>query len=141
MYQVKLSFSGYKENFCCVHFYPYKEYRQMSSMIATVRTKCVTVQWWSSKITLCLDVTGSLHIKHFLTRGEHREQVATWPHGPNNVSLFRSEHTIHSCKDSWSLRIITVFCGPLVGLKIEMNNYNGGIKIQCLKKVFHEKSL
>jgi len=52
--------------------------------------------------TLVRDWTGSLHSKHFLTRGEHREQVATCPHGPNRVSRFVSEQTIQSSNDSCS---------------------------------------
>lgn len=42
-------------------------------------------------------------MRHFLTRGEHSEQVAMWPHGPNRVSLFMSEHTMHSSSDSMLL--------------------------------------
>lgn len=45
-------------------------------------------------------------MRHFLTRGEHKEQVAICPHGPKRVSLFISEHTIHSSKVSESLLII-----------------------------------
>lgn len=45
-------------------------------------------------------------MRHFLTRGEHKEQVAMCPHGPKRVSLFMSEHTIHSSKVSESLLII-----------------------------------
>lgn len=50
--------------------------------------------------TLVLDWTCSLQMRHFLTRGEHSEQVAMWPHGPNSVSRFMSEHTIHSSRVS-----------------------------------------
>lgn len=53
--------------------------------------------------TLVLDWTWSLQMRHFLTRGEHREQVAMCPQGPNRVSLFMSEHTIHSSSDSMLL--------------------------------------
>ena len=53
-------------------------------------------------ITFVRDWTGSLHMRHFLTRGEHREQVAMCPHGPNNVSRFMSEQTMHSSRDSGS---------------------------------------
>lgn len=45
-------------------------------------------------------------MRHFLTRGEHKEQVAMCPQGPKRVSLFMSEHTIHSSKVSESLLII-----------------------------------
>lgn len=48
------------------------------------------------------DCTGSLHRRHFLTRGEHKEHVATWPQGPNSVSRFVSEHTMQSSNDSCS---------------------------------------
>lgn len=53
--------------------------------------------------TLVLDWTWSLQMRHFLTRGEQREQVAMCPQGPNRVSLFMSEHTIHSSSDSMLL--------------------------------------
>lgn len=56
--------------------------------------------------TFVLDWTCSLQMRHFFTRGEHREQVAICPHGPNRVSLFISEHTMHSSKVSESLLII-----------------------------------
>ena len=52
--------------------------------------------------TLVLDCTVSLHMRHFLTRGEHSEHVATWPHGPNNISRFMSEQTMHSSRPSFS---------------------------------------
>jgi len=52
--------------------------------------------------TLVRDWTGSLHSRHFLTRGEHSEQVATCPQGPNRVSRFVSEQTIQSSNDSCS---------------------------------------
>lgn len=42
-------------------------------------------------------------MRHFFTRGEQREQVAMCPQGPNNVSLFMSEHTMHSSSDSMLL--------------------------------------
>ena len=42
-------------------------------------------------------------MRHFFTRGEQREQVAMCPQGPNRVSLFMSEHTIHSSSDSMLL--------------------------------------
>lgn len=45
-------------------------------------------------------------MRHFFTRGEHKEHVAMWPQGPKRVSLFMSEHTIHSSKVSESLLII-----------------------------------
>ena len=57
-------------------------------------------------LTLVRDCTCSLHIRHFLTRGEHREHVVMWPHGPNSVSRFMSEHTMHSSSDSWSFRVL-----------------------------------
>lgn len=50
--------------------------------------------------TLVLDWTCSLQMRHFLTRGEQREQVAIWPQGPKSVSLFISEHTMHSSRVS-----------------------------------------
>lgn len=53
--------------------------------------------------TLVLDCTCSLQMRHFLTRGEQREQVAMCPQGPKRVSLFMSEHTIHSSSDSMLL--------------------------------------
>lgn len=56
--------------------------------------------------TFVLDWTCSLQMRHFFTRGEHREHVAICPHGPNRVSLFISEHTMHSSKVSESLLII-----------------------------------
>ena len=59
--------------------------------------------------TFVLDCTCSLHSRHFFTLGEHREHVAMWPHGPNKVSLFKSEHTIHSSNASCSLRIRATF--------------------------------
>jgi len=52
--------------------------------------------------TLVRDWTGSLHSKHFLTRGEQREHVATCPHGPNRVSRLVSEQTMQSSNDSCS---------------------------------------
>ncbi len=55
------------------------------------------------ELTFVLDCTWSLHIRHFLTLGEQREQVAIWPHGPNRVSLFISEQTMHSSSDSCSM--------------------------------------
>lgn len=54
-------------------------------------------------ITLVLDWTWSLQMRHFFTRGEQREQVAMCPQGPNSVSLFMSEHTMHSSSDSMLL--------------------------------------
>lgn len=57
----------------------------------------------SASNTLVLDWTCSLQMRHFLTRGEQREQVAMCPQGPNRVSLFMSEHTIHSSSDSMLL--------------------------------------
>lgn len=54
----------------------------------------------SASDTLVLDWTWSLQMRHFLTRGEQREQVAMCPQGPNRVSLFMSEQTIHSSSDS-----------------------------------------
>lgn len=54
-------------------------------------------------LTLVRDWTGSLHIRHFLTLGEHREHVAMCPHGPKSVSRFVSEHTMQSSSDSCSL--------------------------------------
>ena len=59
-----------------------------------------------SILTLVRDWTWSLHMRHFLTRGEHREHVAMWPHGPNRVSRFMSEHTMHSSRDSWSFSVL-----------------------------------
>lgn len=56
-----------------------------------------------SGITLVLDWTWSLQMRHFFTRGEQREQVAMCPQGPNSVSLFMSEHTMHSSSDSMLL--------------------------------------
>lgn len=53
-------------------------------------------------LTLDRDCTGSLHIRHFFTLGEHKEHVAIWPQGPKSVSLFMSEHTIHSSSVSLS---------------------------------------
>lgn len=53
-------------------------------------------------LTLERDCTGSLHIRHFFTLGEHKEHVAIWPQGPKSVSLFMSEHTIHSSSVSLS---------------------------------------
>lgn len=53
--------------------------------------------------TFVLDWTCSLQMRHFLTRGEQREQVAMCPQGPNRVSLFMSEHTMHSSSDSMLL--------------------------------------
>lgn len=55
-----------------------------------------------SFLTLERDCTGSLHIRHFFTLGEHKEHVAIWPQGPKSVSLFMSEHTIHSSSVSLS---------------------------------------
>lgn len=67
--------------------------------------------------TLVLDCTVSLHMRHFFTRGEHREQVATWPHGPNSMSRFMSEQTMHSSNPSFSstsARVtVLIFCVPL----------------------------
>lgn len=56
-------------------------------------------------------------MRHFLTRGEHREQVQIWQHGPNSVSRFMSEQTIHSSKDSWSLRMMAALGAVIPGLK------------------------
>ena len=56
-----------------------------------------------AKLTLVLDWTCSLQIKHFFTLGEHNEHVAICPQGPNSVSLFISEQTMHSSKESWSM--------------------------------------
>lgn len=50
--------------------------------------------------TLVLDWTWSLQMRHFLTRGEQSEQVAMCPHGPNSVSRFISEQTMHSSRVS-----------------------------------------
>lgn len=62
-----------------------------------------TSHYLSGPHTLVLDWTCSLQMRHFLTRGEQREQVAICPQGPNRVSLFMSEHTIHSSSDSMLL--------------------------------------
>lgn len=59
--------------------------------------------WGRGVITLVLDWTWSLQMRHFFTRGEQREQVAMCPQGPNSVSLFMSEHTMHSSSDSMLL--------------------------------------
>lgn len=67
--------------------------------------------------TFVLDWTCSLQMRHFLTLGEHREQVAMCPHGPNKVSLFISEHTIHSSNVSESLLIIEGLREPTWPLK------------------------
>lgn len=61
-------------------------------------------QWYHGlSNTLVLDWTCSLQMRHFLTRGEQREQVAMCPQGPNKVSLFMSEQTMHSSRDSMLL--------------------------------------
>lgn len=68
-------------------------------------------------LTLVRDCTGSLQMRHFLTRGEQREQVAMCAQGPNRVSRLRSEQTMHSSRVSWSFRIVAALGGLTGGLK------------------------
>ena len=44
--------------------------------------------------TLIVELTCSLQIKHFFTRGEHIEHVAIWEQGMNKTSRGMSEQTI-----------------------------------------------
>ena len=65
---------------------------------------CLNTEWM---LTLVLDWTCSLQRRHFFTLGEHREHVQTWPHGPNKVSRFKSEQTMHSSSASCSVCELT----------------------------------
>lgn len=84
--------------------------------------------------TLVLDWTWSLQMRHFLTRGEQREQVAMCPQGPNRVSLFMSEHTIHSSSDS-----ILLFRDGLRVPTWPLQHLEG--KPQCVKADYKQEML
>ena len=68
--------------------------------------------------TLVLDCTGSLHMRHFLTRGEQMEQVATWVHGPEQrVALIVRTH--HALRQAVVVSThITVCVFLLVGVEL-----------------------
>lgn len=79
----------------------FKRKKKKTSSLRHIRAHACTKEISEAGFyTLVLDWTCSLQMRHFLTRGEQREQVAIWPQGPKSVSLFISEHTIHSSRVS-----------------------------------------
>ena len=89
-------------------------------------------------LTFVLDCTASLHMRHFLTRDEHKEHVATWPQGPNSISRFMSEQTMHSSSPSFSssstneVRFELFFCEPL---SEQAKRMTGFVELRRVKRV------